>query len=208
MCAVFLSACSKKEGEIEPVIKEYFEKTKNLSLDQWYSETATSTLWGSFFLNLIPALHLITVWIDTIMVIETSKDLALGNGTIIAKQYSCPTLVTEEDYEIIQAMWVETLPVSELQAAYNMKHLSMSANPHDRYLALKLVKKNLAKKVGFKVAMKIFGKYTVKVIMKKFAGFIPLVGGIVAVTINRSMFFSPIDENSKIYFKIKAEAMC
>ncbi len=207
-----LASCSNKNDGIDPEVKEYFDDTKGYSLDRWESDQAWSIYGWSFIANIIPGLHLVGVWVDTAVVIYGVEDLAMGNGAIIAKEKSCLHLVSKYDYAIIQGMWVGAISDrrvrSALKSARQAQILSRSGTRAATQAAANRLMKVVSEKVGLKLTSKLAFKFGIKIAAIKVLGFVPLLGGIAAVFINKVMFVDPIDRASELYYSIKAREVC
>jgi hypothetical protein len=211
--ALSIGACSGQRSDgIDPSVVEYFQATKDHTIDSWDSDIRSTVYLTGFAANAITALHLIGVWIDTAVVVEKSKSLALGIGAIKARELNCPQLLHADDYEFIQALWVAAVSEPQLRSAFlhakKAQGYALSGTDAARQLAVKHLLRAIEEKIGFKVAGKVLAKFGIKVVLKKLAGFAPIFGGLIAVAINKLMFMDPIYDSSITYFNLKAEAVC
>lgn len=210
---VALNGCtgSRQDG-IDPEVANYFEATKSHSISSWRKDISTNVYGVAFFANAITAIHLIGVWLDTIVVVDKSESLALGIGAILARDKNCPQLVHTDDYQFIQAMWVGAVNNRQLRSAFvhakEAQRLAHGGTAAARQLAVHHMLRAVEEKIGLKITGKIAAKFGAKIIVKKLVGFVPVLGGVVAVLINKIWFLDPMQESSETYYLLKAELVC
>ena len=215
----FLSACGADRTN-----QQYLETTAGQTLSDWRSANVWGPTWVGVIANAIPGLHVIGLIFDTIYVVSSIDDLIYGNGAIISRETGCEGLVQKEDYNLYFA-WAKD-GRAEVDSAFRAGRRAYDAKEAvgdvtQRMLddALKAsrgvsvaAKTSIAAKVvrqksAEKLAYKIGGKITVKVIAKAFVGFAPVIGPAAAGIINY-VILNDIDKTSRAYYRNKANIMC
>lgn len=213
LAAIAFVGCSNQRSDgIDPSAVQYFEATKDHTIDSWNSDIRSTVYWTAFLGNAITTLHLIGVWVDTAVVVDKSESLALGMGAIYAREKNCPQLVHANDYQFIQALWLGAITDPQLRAAFlhakQAQRLAHTGTAAARQLAVQHMIRAVEEKVGLKIFGKLFAKIGLKVLVKKLVGFVPILGGLLAIGINKWWFMDPISESSSTFYKLKAEFSC
>lgn len=210
--------CTSPSDGIHSGVRAYFDRTAGKTAQSWSSERNGQAFGIGFFWNAVPTFHIVGVWIDTFFLWASLENTAMGHGAIIARQLQCNHLVVPEDYVAIQAKWTGDLDnskisailgnIDELRDAYKQGNQVGQALTSRSLKATSALSGFVVAKISDKITAKVAGKYTTKIVAKKIFGFAPLVGPLVAGTINTAMFVAPLENAAQEFYRTKARYVC
>lgn len=203
-----LGACSLLgEAEDDEALRQrHAHQTIDKDADQLYRHTLLINLGVGVASQAVPAFHLLGLVVDAGVLVYSFDGLIYGTGAIVAREGECPALVARADYWQVLGTWFKGIrDTAEFNTAMGLATVLTPSTPRDQAVDLFSRAMNLygAKFVGAKLA----GVVTAKSVAKAMAGFVPLLGPVVAAGINWYIL-DGLRDATQAYYQTKVQAMC
>jgi len=203
-----LGACTRAEQpeDAARLRAEYASKTAAQSVDQLYRHTLLINLGVGAVSQAVPAFHLLGLVVDAGVLVYSFDGLIYGTGAIAAREGNCPALIEKADYWQVLGTWFQGIRSSdEFTAAMGLASVLTPSTPREQALVAFTRALDLygAKLVGVKLA----GVVTAKSLAKALAGFVPVLGPVVAGGINWYIL-DGLRDAAQAYYQSKAQVFC
>lgn len=204
-----LGACSQvgwRAGDEARLRQTYADSTANQTADDLYRHTLLINVGVGLVSQAVPAFHLLGLVVDAGVLVYSFDGLIYGTGAIAARESNCPALIDKADYWQVLGTWFKGIRNSdEFTTAMGLASVLTPSMPRDQALAAFTRALDLygAKLVGVKLA----GVVTAKSLAKAFAGFVPVLGPVVAGGINW-FILDGLRDAAQAYYQSKAQAVC
>lgn len=204
-----LSACSLLDvttDDDDRLRKTYASRTASQTADDLYRHTLLINVGVGMVSQAVPAFHLLGLVVDAGVLVYSFDGLIYGTGAIAARDSSCPALVEKADYWQVLGAWFKGIRNSdEFTTAMGLAAVLTPSMPREQALMAFTRALNLygAKLVGVKLA----GVVTAKSLAKAMAGFVPVLGPVVAGGINW-FILDGLRDAAQAYYQSKAQVMC
>ena len=206
-CALLLSGCSLVGKPDEtPLRTEYAERYRSAKVEEHLAGRRNAAILVGVISQAIPGLHLAGVVADIIFVLDFLDEAIYGTGAILAREKGCPELIAKADYWNVLGLWFSNVKsTAEFDAILAIAPVATPFVTRDRAAELFLlaVKKHGTTLVGAKLA----GLVAAKMTAKSLAGFVPILGPIVAGGINWYIFHG-VNSATTLYYNNKARHIC
>jgi hypothetical protein len=144
--------------------------------------------------------------VDVGAVVYYLDEFVFGIGAIVARERGCPILLEKQDYWNVLGVWFQGVrTTAEFETAMGLAATLTPLATQDKALQVFAGAVHLhgAKFVGAKLA----GVIAAKVTAKGLAGFVPVLGPVVAAGVNWYIF-DGINDAANAYFQSKAKVVC
>lgn len=208
MGCLSLGACSLvgQPADEATLRTTYAERTAGQTADALYRHTLLVNVGVGAVSQAVPSFHLLGLVVDAGVMMYSFDGLIYGTGAIAAREANCPALVERVDYWQVLGTWFKGIRNSdEFNAAMGLAAVLTPSTSRDEALALFTRAVNLygAKVVGVKLA----GVVAAKSVAKAAAGFVPVLGPVVAGSINW-FILDGLHDATRAYYRSKAQAVC
>lgn len=204
-----LGACSLSGGTADDdtrLRKTYADSTAHQTADELYRHTLLINVGVGVVSQAVPAFHLLGLVVDAGVLVYSFDGLIHGTGAIAARESNCPALLDKADYWQVLGTWFKGIRSSdEFATAMGLTSVLTPSTPREQALVAFTRALDLygAKLVGVKLA----GVVTAKSLAKALAGFVPVLGPVVAGGINW-FILDGVRDAAQAYYRSKAAVMC
>lgn len=206
--ALSLGGCLSRVGAQDDAAlrADYATKTADKTADQLYRHTLLINVGVGVVSQAVPAFHLLGLVVDAGVLVYSFDGLIYGTGAVAAREGACPALIEKADYWQVLGTWFKGIRnTSEFNAAMGLATVLTPSTSRDEAVQLftRAIDLYGAKLVGAKLAGVVAGKS----LAKAAAGFVPVIGPLVAGGINWYLL-DGLRDAAQAYYQSKAQVLC